>query len=139
MAVCLFTPLSTVSLGITTALQALSALLQPQGKMLQVNSETHGEAQENTPLGGSDAAELEGRTDKPADRCEHLLPLHCKQLWCSQVSSRRCCRLSDTPATSVKGVCLPAADFLSWGYLPLVPLCVSKQAILEDLLTPFLL
>lgn len=74
MAVCLFTPLSTFSLSITPALQALSALLQPQGKMLQVNSETHGEAQENTPPGGSDAAELEGRTDKPADRCERLSP-----------------------------------------------------------------
>lgn len=83
VAVALFIPLSTAALSTSNALQALSALLQPQGKMLQVTSavsETSSEAQANMSSGGSDTVETEGGTGKPAEHCEDLSPAALQQI-----------------------------------------------------------
>ncbi|KAL3156421.1 hypothetical protein ABBQ38_000732 [Trebouxia sp. C0009 RCD-2024] len=64
-------------------LQALSALLQPQGKMLQVTSavsETSSEAQTNMSSGGNDTVEAEDGTGKPAEHCEDLSPSALQQI-----------------------------------------------------------
>ena len=78
-----FTTLSRTELRIGTALQALSALLQPQGQMLQVTpaiAETRHKGQENMPSPGSDALETEDRSDKPSERREDLSPAALQQI-----------------------------------------------------------
>lgn len=83
VAVALSIPLSEAALSTSNALQALSALLQPQGKMLQVTSavsETSSEAQTNMSSGGNDTVEAEDGTGKPAEHCEDLSPSALQQI-----------------------------------------------------------
>lgn len=75
--------LSQLATDITATVQALSALLQPQGKMLQVaqiTPETKDETAEAMSSGGSDELETEGKPDKPTEHSTDLPPAALQQI-----------------------------------------------------------
>ena len=64
-------------------MQALSALLQPQGKMLQVASitpETKGETPETMSSGGSGILETQGKAAEPTEHSGDLSPAALQQI-----------------------------------------------------------
>ena len=64
-------------------MQALSALLEPQGKMLQVTSvipETNDATPETMSSGGSDNLETQGKADKPTEHSADLSPAALQQV-----------------------------------------------------------
>ena len=75
--------LSQPATDINAIVQALSALLQPQGKMLQVapiTPETKDETAEAMSSGGSDELETEGKPDKPTEHIADLPAVALQQI-----------------------------------------------------------
>ena len=75
--------LSWSAADISAAVQALSALLQPQGKMLQVTSitqETKDKTPETMSSGDSGKLETQGKADKPTEHSADLSPAALQQI-----------------------------------------------------------
>lgn len=75
--------LSQPATDISAAVQALSALLQPQGKMLQVSQvtpDTKDETAEAMSSGGSDELETEGKPEKATEHSADLPPAALQQV-----------------------------------------------------------